>query len=111
LQRNLFSPLSAPLYFLQNDRRLNKWTAIKENKKMATKPSGASPMENPRQIFESALSVVQKGRGRAPGGTPIVAPRVPIARTENEQATEKRALTDAARALARLWNVSPHLVR
>ena len=79
---------------------------------MATKPLGASPMENPRQIFENALSVMQKRRGRgAYRGTPIVARRVPIARPENEQATEKRALTDAARALARLWNVSPHLVR
>ena len=78
---------------------------------MATKPLGASPTENPRQIFESALSVIEKGRGRAHRGTPIVARRVPIASTQNQQATEKRALTDAARALARLWNVSPHLVR
>ena len=78
---------------------------------MASKPLGASPMENPQEIFESALSVVEKGRGRAYRGTPIAARRVPIARNENEQATEKRALTDAARALARLWNVSPHLVR
>ena len=78
---------------------------------MATKLWIASPMENPRQIFESALSVMQKGRGRARRGTPIVARRVPIAMTENETATEKRALTDAARALARLWNVSPHIVR
>ena len=78
---------------------------------MATKPLGASAMENPRQIFERALSVMQKGRDRAHRGTPIAARRVPIARNGNEQATEKRALTDAARALARLWNVSPHLVR
>ena len=78
---------------------------------MATKPLGASAMENPRQIFESALSVIEKGRGRARRGAPIVARRVPIAITKNEQATEKRALPDAARALAHLWNVSPHLVR
>lgn len=78
---------------------------------MATKLLTASPVENPRQIFENALSAMQKGRGRAHRGTPIVARGVPIAMTENEPATEKRALTDAARALARLWNVSPHLVR
>jgi hypothetical protein len=78
---------------------------------MATKPLGASPMENPRQVFESALSVVEKRRGRAHRRTPIVARRVPIAGNETEQTTEKRALTDAARALASLWNVSPHLVR
>lgn len=78
---------------------------------MATKLWTASPMQNPRQIFESALSVMQKGRGRARRGKPIVARGVPIAMAENEPATEKRALTDAARALARLWNVSPHLVR
>jgi hypothetical protein len=78
---------------------------------MATKPLGASTVETPRKLFESALSVVQKRRARASGGTPIVARKVPIAMAENEQAAEKRALTDAARALARLWNVSPHLVR
>ena len=71
----------------------------------------ASPMENPGQIFESALPVMQKGQGRTGRGQPVVARRVPIALTENEPATEKRALTDAARALARLWKVSPHLVR
>jgi hypothetical protein len=78
---------------------------------MATKLLTASPMQNPRQIFESALSVMQKGRGRARQGRPIVARGVPIAMAQNEPATEKRALTDAARALAHLWNVSPHLVR
>ena len=78
---------------------------------MARKLLTAFPMENARQIFESALSVVQKGRGRARRDTPIVARGVPIAMTENGPATEKRALTDAARALARLWNVSPHVVR
>jgi hypothetical protein len=76
---------------------------------MATKLLGASPLENPRQIFDSALTVLQKGRGHR--GTPIVARKLRIAMTRNEQATEKRALTDAARALARLWNVAPHLVR
>jgi uncharacterized protein (UPF0210 family) len=101
--------VSAALYFLENDRRLNKWS--KENKEMATKPSVASSPENPRQIFESALSAMQKGRSRARRGTPIVARRIAIAPAQNEQATEKRALTDAARALARLWNVSSHLVR
>ena len=78
---------------------------------MARKLLTAFPMENPRQIFESALSVMQKGRGRARRDRPIVARGVPIAMAENEPATEKRALTDAARALARLWNVSPHIVR
>jgi hypothetical protein len=103
------SPLSAILYFLQKDRRLNKWA--KENKKMATKLLGASPRENPRQIFDSALTVLQQVRGRTHRGTPILARKLRIAVTQNEQATEKRALTDAARALARLWNVAPHLVR
>jgi len=78
---------------------------------MATKPLGAFPQETPRQIFDSALTVLQKGCGRAHPGTPIVARQLRIAMTQNEQATEKRALTDAARALARLWNVAPHLVR
>lgn len=73
---------------------------------MATKPIPSAPMNNPQQTFESALSLVRQGGGRS------INPRTrPIAPVRSEQQVEKRALTDAARALATLWHVSPHLVR
>ena len=77
---------------------------------MATKPLQAASINNPQQTFESALSVVQQG-GRGHRRSPIVARTQPIAPAQTEQQMEKRALTDAARALATLWKVSPHLVR
>lgn len=76
---------------------------------MATKPWQAASVSNPQQTFESALSVVQHG-GR-PQSRAIAARTQPIARPHSEQQEEKRAITDAARALATLWKVSPHLVR
>jgi len=76
---------------------------------MATKPLQAAST-NPQQTFESALSVVQQ-TGSRQRRSPIVARTQPIARAQTEQQVEKRALTDAARALATLWKVSPHLVR
>jgi hypothetical protein len=77
---------------------------------MATKPLQAASSTNPQQTFESALSVVQQ-TGSRQRGTSISARTQPIARVQTEQQVEKRALTDAARALATLWKVSPHLVR
>jgi hypothetical protein len=76
---------------------------------MATKPLQAAST-NPQQTFESALSVVQQ-TGSSQRRSPISARTQPIARAQTEQQVEKRALTDAARALATLWKVSPHLVR
>lgn len=76
---------------------------------MATKPLQAPPDENPRKVFDSALALVQTGRDHA--RAVIAARKQPIASGHSEQVTEKKALTDAARALAQLWKVSPHLVR
>ena len=78
---------------------------------MATKPLHACTTENPRKMFESAIALVQKARSSARSSAPIVARRQAPAPAQREQADEKRALTDAARALAQLWKVSPHLVR
>jgi hypothetical protein len=75
---------------------------------MATKPLQAPSSSNPQQTFESALSVVTRRRR---DGRRITARTQPIAPMQSEQQVEKRALTDAARALATLWKVSPHLVR
>lgn len=75
---------------------------------MAAKPLQAVSTSNPQQMFESALSVVKESGRR---GRRIAARTQPIAAAHSEQQLEKRALTDAARALATLWKVSPHLVR
>ena len=75
---------------------------------MATKPL-QSPSDNPQQTFKSALAAMQ-GSHRI-NQRPVAARTLPIAPLQSEQQLEKRALTDAARALAQLWNVSPHLVR
>jgi hypothetical protein len=66
--------------------------------------------ETSKQTFETAMTQVQHG------GQSTNPSQIPIAirkrlKVRGDQATEKRALTDAARALARLWNVSPALVR
>ena len=75
---------------------------------MATKPLQAASISNPQQMFESALSVVTERGSRS---RRIAARTQPIAGQHTEQQVEKRALTDAARALAALGKVSPHLVR
>lgn len=75
---------------------------------MAAKPLQTVSTTNPQQVFESALSIM-KETGRR--GRRIAARSLPIAPVQSEQQVEKRAITDAARALATLWKVSPHLVR
>jgi hypothetical protein len=77
---------------------------------MASKPIQPSS-SNPQQMFQSALAAVQGGRRQRQRHSPIARRNVPIAPVQSEQQIEKRAITDAARALAQLWNVSPHLVR
>ena len=77
---------------------------------MATKPMQACSIENPKATFETALASMQ-GTSESKARTTIAARTRPIFPVLGEQATEKRALTDAARALARLWNVLPHHVR
>ncbi len=75
---------------------------------IATKLAGFPSQDDLRRTFESALDTIQHpNKPRAQ--TPIVV-RKPAA-APSDQATEKRALTDAARALAHLWKISPTLVR
>jgi hypothetical protein len=78
------------------------------SKKIAAAPTTiTSTMEDPRRTFESAIAMMQPGR--SPKQTPIRL-QYRAARPE-DPATEKRAVADAARALARLWNVAPSMVR
>ena len=76
---------------------------------MPTRPAQVISSDNPKQTFESALALMQHTPGCLPSD--VESRRRPIAILPGAQPAEKRALTDAARALARLWNVSPHLVR
>jgi len=73
-----------------------------------TKFVQASSPDELRRTFETAIAKIQ-GPSQHPGlaQTPIVQRK----QTTGDQAVEKQALTDAARALAQLWNISPTLVR
>jgi hypothetical protein len=75
---------------------------------MATKPLQAASINNPQQMFESALSVVTDRGSRS---RRLAARTQPIVGQHTELQVEMRALTDAARALAAVWKVSPNLVR
>jgi hypothetical protein len=76
---------------------------------MASKIIGQVPVDsNLRRAFETAVrDIYQAGvNGKTSNyRTPIVQrPTAPVGSTEN---TQKKALTDAAKALARLWKVAP----
>ena len=77
---------------------------------MLTKPKKpyAEERDDPRRTFETAISELQRRVHPRKSQTPIaVRPNTP----ERDSATEKQVLSDAARALAQLWNVSPALIR
>jgi len=70
--------------------------------------SPAEERDDPRRTFETAISELQRRVHPRKSRTPIaLRPNTPA----GDSAAEKRVLTDAARALARLWNVSPALIR
>lgn len=76
---------------------------------LPSKPNLVPPMDDPRRTFESAIAQIQNRTGRPLSQTPIaIRPR---ATAPDDTAVEKRAVTDAARALARLWKVSPAYIR
>jgi len=77
---------------------------------IATKSVGTSPTDDAKQTYESALAQIR--HNPTPSyRAPIAVRRRPLMAQPVDPGTEKRALTDAARALARLWNVSPVRVR
>lgn len=77
---------------------------------MATKPLQGTSIHNPQETFAAAISEIAQ-HDRSSRRNVICDRTRPIAPAQTEQQKEKRALTDAARALATLWKVSPHLVR
>lgn len=78
--------------------------------KKEANPVIAPPADALRRTFESAIAQMQqRAQYPSPSQTPIlVRKQTPIV---DDSASEKRALTAAARALAQLWNISPSLIR
>ncbi len=78
--------------------------------RMVIRPASAAPPDALRRTFETAIAQVQQtGKAAQPSQRPIFV-RQPVA-APDDVAAEKRALTEAARALAQLWNISPTLIR
>ena len=78
---------------------------------MAAKPLQAPSQQNPRQAFEDALATMRQSKGRSSlGRRNVPAPHQPLI-SPSQCEIEKRALADAAKALAQLWKLSPNLVR
>jgi hypothetical protein len=76
----------------------------------AEKVSHKSPDEASSKAWKAAMEYLQKERTDSkPSQTPIAVCR--SGKAYNHQITEKRALKEAALALARLWNLSPGRVR
>jgi hypothetical protein len=107
-----YTRLSATLYSYPAGVAL-KWRA--EEKTMsaiASKIAHTSLVGDPKQTFESAIAQIQKsGQRGSQYRTPIGMRRRAAVATQVGQVAEKQAVTDAARALAHLWHVSPTLVR
>jgi hypothetical protein len=79
---------------------------------IACKIAHTSLVGDPKQTFESAIAQIQKsGQKGSQYRTPIGMRRRAAVATQVGQVAEKQAVTDAARALAHLWHVSPTLVR
>jgi hypothetical protein len=77
---------------------------------MASNALPAQPVDDLRRTFESAIAQIQQN-GKPPNRskTPIFV-RKQAAMPQGPD-SEKQALTNAARALAQLWNISPRLIR
>jgi hypothetical protein len=63
------------------------------------------PTRDARQTFETALARLSQSKSGRAAHTPIFVRS--DSRGGNDPFAEKRVLADAARALARLWNVAP----
>lgn len=76
---------------------------------MSTNPVKPSATEgdDPRRTFETAISELERKDLLSLSRKPIFARRA----VEGDRSSEKQAISDAARALARLWNVSSVPIR
>ena len=69
----------------------------------------APPLVDQKSTFEKAVATIQSSGIPKPNG--FERRSIPIMPRIDEQSRQKRAVTEAARALAQLWDLSPHLVR
>lgn len=76
---------------------------------MTVKLANAASPDDLRRAFERAISTTRGGNPSAPSRQPIAFRKGTI--SLSQEAAEKKALTDAARALAQLWDISPRLIR
>lgn len=76
---------------------------------MSTNPvkPRATERDDPRRRFETAISELQQKDLLRLSQKPIFARRA----VAGDRSSEKQAITDAARALARLWNVGSAPIR
>lgn len=77
---------------------------------MSTQPikPRATERDDARRTFETALSQLQQGKLQTLSQQPIFARNRAVS---SDPSSEKRVVADAARALARLWNVSSVPIR
>jgi hypothetical protein len=90
-------------------------TSRGSNSPMTSKPSqqSAPPIGNLKRSFENAVrDIYHVGlTGKASQYRRPIVQRAGSSVPESSLGAEKRALSDAAAALARLWKVAPHSVR
>jgi hypothetical protein len=77
---------------------------------MSTQPTKppVTERDDPRRTFETAISQLQQEELLSPSQQPIFTRRHAVL---SDPFSEKQALADAARALARLWNVPSAAIR
>ena len=75
---------------------------------MATKPVTqlGSMSTNLQRTFENAVRDIYQTGAKAPSYRMPIVPRARVA-AESSADTQKKALSDAAKALAQLWKVAP----
>ena len=76
---------------------------------MTMKFANASSPNELRRAFERAISNTKGDNSSSPSRRPIAFRKGTLGLSK--EAEEKKALTDAARALAQLWDISPRLIR
>jgi hypothetical protein len=79
---------------------------------MASKPAAqlGSISTNLQRTFEDAVRDIYQTGAKAPSYRMPIVPRARVT-AESSENTQKKALSDAAKALAQLWKVAPNSSR
>jgi hypothetical protein len=73
-----------------------------------TKPDAAIPGMNLKQFFEASVSALQnEGKSIDTRNRAHQRNRALVSRTASDESLKKRAVADAAKALAALWRMQP----